>query len=245
MNLSRRLVLGGGLASGAMLALSPSAFAEKKMPNWHAGYATAPAKGLGPAPMRLVSGTAPAGLSGALYRNGPAQFRYGDTFASHWFDGDGMVHRIAITDGKAVHTGRFVDTNKRRKEQAANKFLAAGFGTNPDPSFSVSSPDDMNAANTSVLMSGGEMLALWEGGSAFRLDPVTLETRGPLFRPKKCSSPNRQRMLHSPLLLRPRWKNASRLSIPMQAHGMKRPFRCIRAALCCRTSSPLSLPSPR
>jgi all-trans-8'-apo-beta-carotenal 15,15'-oxygenase len=179
MNLSRRLVLGGGLASGAMLALSPSAFAEKAMPSWRAGYATAPAKGFGPAPMRLVSGKAPAGLSGALYRNGPAQFRYGDKFASHWFDGDGMVHRVAIQDGKAVHTGRFVQTNKRKQEQAANKFLAAGFGTNPDPSFAVTGPDDMNAANTSVLMSGGEMLALWEGGSAFRLDPVTLETRGP------------------------------------------------------------------
>jgi all-trans-8'-apo-beta-carotenal 15,15'-oxygenase len=179
MNLSRRLLLGGGLASGAVLALSPSAFAEKAMPNWHAGYATAPAKGFGPAPMRLVSGKAPAGLSGALYRNGPAQFRYGDTFASHWFDGDGMVHRVAIQDGKAVHTGRFVQTNKRKIEQAAQKFLAPGFGTNADPSFSVTGPDDTNAANTSVLMSGGEMLALWEGGSAFRLDPVTLETRGP------------------------------------------------------------------
>jgi carotenoid cleavage dioxygenase-like enzyme len=179
MNLSRRLVIGGGLASGAILALSPSAFAEKKMPAWHAGYATAPAKGFGPAPMRLVSGKAPAGLSGALYRNGPAQFRYGDAFASHWFDGDGMVHRVAIQDGKAVHTGRFVQTNKRKQEQAAQKFLAAGFGTHGDPSFAVAGPDDVNAANTSVLMSGGEMLALWEAGSAFRLDPVTLETRGP------------------------------------------------------------------
>lgn len=179
MNLSRRLLLGGGLASGAMLALSPYAFAERKMPAWHAGYRTAPAAGFGPAPMQLIAGKAPEGLSGALYRNGPAQMQYGDAFASHWFDGDGMVHRIAIADGKATHAGRFVETNKRKVEQAAQKFLAPGFGTEADPSFAVSGADDINAANTSVLMSGGEVLALWEGGSAFRLDPVTLETRGP------------------------------------------------------------------
>lgn len=179
MTLSRRSLLGSGLAVAATLALSPRAFAEPEMPGWHLGYTTAPAKGLGPSPMRLVSGKAPAGLEGALYRNGPAQFRYGDAFASHWFDGDGMVHRIAIQGGKAVHTGRFVETGKRKAEQKAQKFLASGFGTLGDPSYEVGSSDDVNAANTSVVMSGGEMLALWEGGSAFRLDPVTLETRGP------------------------------------------------------------------
>ncbi len=179
MNPSRRLMLGGGLATGAMLALPSSAFAEKSMPAWHAGYRTAPANGFGPAPMRLVSGKPPQGLAGALYRNGPAQMHYGETFASHWFDGDGMVHRIAIADGQSVHTGRFVQTKKRQAEQAAQKFLAPGFGTLGDKSYTVLSGDDVNAANTSVVMSGGEMLALWEGGSAFRLDPVTLETRGP------------------------------------------------------------------
>jgi all-trans-8'-apo-beta-carotenal 15,15'-oxygenase len=178
-SLSRRMLLGSGLAVGAAFAITPRGFAEPKAPAWTLGYTTPPAKGLGPSPMRLVSGKAPAGLKGALYRNGPAQFRYGDAFASHWFDGDGMVHRVAIEDGKAVHTGRFVETGKRKAEQAAQKFLAPGFSTAGDPSYAVGSVDDVNAANTSVVMSGGEMLALWEAGSAFRLDPVTLETRGP------------------------------------------------------------------
>jgi all-trans-8'-apo-beta-carotenal 15,15'-oxygenase len=178
MNLSRRLFLHAGLMTGATLAVSPSAFANGEMPDWHVGYATAPAKGFGPAPMRLVSGKAPAGLAGTLYRNGPAHFQHGDAYATHWFDGDGMVQRINIADGNAVHTGRFVDTPKRQRELAAGKFLAPGFGTVGDPSYPVGSANDVNPGNISVLMSGGDLLALWEAGTPYRMDPVTLETRG-------------------------------------------------------------------
>ncbi len=178
MNLSRRMLLHAGLMSGAALAVAPLVFAEETMPDWHVGYQTAPAAGFGPGPMRLISGKAPAGLTGTLYRNGPAHFKHGDAYATHWFDGDGMVQRINIADGKAVHTGRYVDTAKRRLEMAADKFLAPGFGTKGDPSYPVGSSDDVNPGNISALMSGGELLALWEAGSAYRLDPVTLETKG-------------------------------------------------------------------
>jgi carotenoid cleavage dioxygenase-like enzyme len=60
----------------------------------------------------------------------------------------------------------------------ANKFLAPGFGTKGDPSYPVGSADDVNPGNISVMMSGGELLALWEAGSPYRIDPVTLETKG-------------------------------------------------------------------
>lgn len=178
MNLSRRMLLHAGLISGATLAIAPSVLAEGDMPDWHIGYATAPAGGFGPAPMRLVSGKPPVGLTGTLYRNGPAHFKHGDAYATHWFDGDGMVQRIHIAEGKAVHAGRFVDTPKRRREMEAGKFLAPGFGTLGDPSYPVASSDDVNPGNISVLRSGDEVLALWEAGSAWRMDPVTLETKG-------------------------------------------------------------------
>jgi all-trans-8'-apo-beta-carotenal 15,15'-oxygenase len=61
---------------------------------------------------------------------------------------------------------------------AAGKFLAPGFGTVGDPSYPVGSSDDVNPGNISVMMSGGELLALWEAGSPYRMDPVTLETKG-------------------------------------------------------------------
>ena len=178
MNLSRRMFLHTGLMTGAALAVAPKSLAEPTLPGWHVGYANAPAAGFAPGPMQLVRGKAPAGLTGTLYRNGPAHFKHGDTYATHWFDGDGMVQRIAIGDGKAVHSGKFIDTKKRRLEMQADKFLAPGFGTKGDPSYPVGSSDDVNPGNISVVMSGGELLALWEAGSPYRIDPVTLETKG-------------------------------------------------------------------
>lgn len=182
MDFSRRTFLGTGLAAATTAcAVSPLAVngADTAMPDWHLGYRTAPAGGFDPALMKLVYGRAPKGLSGSLYRNGPAQMQHGDKYASHWFDGDGLVHRIAIENGEAIHSGRFVQTQKRQAEMAAGAFLAPGFGTSGDPSYPVMSSDDVNAANTSVMVVNGELLALWEAGSAFAMDAKTLETKGP------------------------------------------------------------------
>jgi len=181
MSLSRRHFLASSAAGTAVfgLGLSPAFAGTKAMPDWHLGYTSAPAGGFDPEPMRLVFGQVPKGLEGSLYRNGPAQFLYGkDDYARHWFDGDGMVQRIAIADGKAVHSGRFVQTTKRRIEQANGKIMAPGFGTVGHPDFPVSGPDDVNAANTSVIVIDGKLYALWEGGSAIAMDATTLETRG-------------------------------------------------------------------
>ena len=181
MSLSRRHFLASSAAGTAVfgLGLSPAFAGTPSMPDWHLGYTSAPAGGFDPEPMRLVFGKVPQGLEGSLYRNGPAQFLYGkDDYARHWFDGDGMVQRIAIADGKAVHSGRFVQTTKRRIEQANGKIMAPGFGTVGHPDFPVSGPDDVNAANTSVIVIDGKLYALWEGGSAIAMDATTLETRG-------------------------------------------------------------------
>ena len=169
MTLSRRHFLSTSAAGTAVMGLGlglPSSFAAtpgmSDMPDWHLGYTSAPASGFEPSSMRLVYGKVPAGLEGTLFRNGPAHFLYGqDDYASHWFDGDGMVQRIAIADGKAVHSGRFVETVKHRIEQAEQKFSAPGFGTAGDLSFPVTGPDDVNAANTSVIVIDGELYALW------------------------------------------------------------------------------------
>lgn len=181
MELSRRTLIGAGAAAGALSFLpgQASAAPSSQMPDWQIGYRTAPAEGFAPAKMKTVFGKAPSDLSGTLYRNGPGQFQYGDSFASHWFDGDGMVQRIHIEGGQAVHAGQFVDTHKRREEQAAGKFLAPGFGTEGDPDWPITAADDVNAANTSVIVIDGKLYALWEAGSPYQLDAETLEAKGP------------------------------------------------------------------
>lgn len=179
MTFTRRALLGSLTAAGGAALLGTHAFSAPAMPGWQLGYANAPAAGFDAAPMRLIQGRLPDGLAGALYRNGPGWFRYGEETTGHWFDGDGMVQKIALGDGRAVQSGRFVQTRKHRQEQAAGRFLAPGFGTQGDPDWPIMGPDDVNAANTSVLMLGGDLYALWEAGSPVELDPETLDTRGP------------------------------------------------------------------
>ena len=47
-----------------------------------------------------VEGTVPAALNGALLRDGPNPIDPGP--GHHWFMGDGMVHGIKISDGRAT-----------------------------------------------------------------------------------------------------------------------------------------------
>ncbi len=119
-----------------------------------------------------VRGRFPDEVRGLLFRNGPARLAYAGKPATHWFMGDGMVHRYAIGERAVEHRGRFVQTYKYRGESALGRYA---IGSEALP---ARNNDDHNTANTSVLPLDGELLALWEGGSAYRLDPDTLETRG-------------------------------------------------------------------
>ena len=120
----------------------------------------------------------PDALRGTLYRNGPARMQRGDTRYHHWFDGDGMVHSFDLNGDSLLHRARMVDTERSIKEAAAGRFLRDGFGTAFTDSQPISGPDDLNVANISVLPLGDEVLALWEAGSAWRLDADTLDTLG-------------------------------------------------------------------
>jgi all-trans-8'-apo-beta-carotenal 15,15'-oxygenase len=183
-SVSRRDLVRAGAMAGAMLACPDALFAATGRAPWTLGVADVEAD-IAPRLLRRVHGRAPAGLAGTLYRNGPAKFRRGATASGHWFDGDGLLRAFTLTgDGSARLAARFADTPKRRAETAAGRMLMPGFGTPAGPGAIVTGPDDTNAANTSVILAGGELLALWEAGSPLRMDPVTLETRGfRTFRP--------------------------------------------------------------
>jgi all-trans-8'-apo-beta-carotenal 15,15'-oxygenase len=127
-----------------------------------------------------VRGKIPAALRGTLYRNGAARFKLGSTRYAHWFDGDGMVQSFNFADGKASHLGVLLRTPKLVEEEAAGRFLYAGFGTEMMDSKPVDRPDMLNTANINMLaMNGGrDLYALWEGGSAVQLNPKTLAVQG-------------------------------------------------------------------
>jgi carotenoid cleavage dioxygenase len=125
----------------------------------------------------FVGGRLPADLNGVFYRNGPGRFELGGERYHHWFDGDGYAQRWQIADGKVSHAGRFVVTQKFSEESKAGQFLYPAFGTGIYRK-GFKNNDVINTANTNLLPFNGAVYALWEGGSATELDPVTLATRG-------------------------------------------------------------------
>ena len=126
-----------------------------------------------------VSGRWPAELNGVLYRTGPARHEVHGYRNHHWFDGDGMVHAWRITADGVRHKARLVETAKMKAERLAGRALYPGLVASPPDAVRVSGPDDLNLANTSMLFHHGRLLALWEAGSPYEIDPDTLATLGP------------------------------------------------------------------
>lgn len=143
---------------------------------WLMGWANAPAE-LDRSSL-TVEGRIPAALRGTFFRNGPAQHQRADIRYDHWFDGDGMIHRWGLEEGRVSYKNRFVKTAKRDAEIAAGRFIYPAGDTEIPGSAGVTSPDGINVANTSILAVGNKIWALWEGGSPTRMDAKTLETEG-------------------------------------------------------------------
>ncbi|MBW4541285.1 MAG: carotenoid oxygenase family protein [Myxacorys chilensis ATA2-1-KO14] len=137
------------------------------------------ANGFAPTALAVLSGTIPTGLRGSLYRNGPARLERGNTRVSHWFDGDGAVLGVHFTDAGATGVYRYVQGKEFQEEEQAGHFLYGGYGMLPPGGiWNRFTKGTKNAGNTSVLAFDDRVLALWEGGHPYALNPETLDTEG-------------------------------------------------------------------
>ncbi len=129
-----------------------------------------------------VQGAVPGALQGqTLVMNGPARMFLGGRRA-HPFDGHGYVRALRFgADGLRLRA-RFVKTAPFTAEHHADGLIYRGLATNPsdDPRTNRKATGPKNVANTTVTPWGGQLLAGWEGGVPHALDPVTLETLGPM-----------------------------------------------------------------
>ena len=137
-----------------------------------------PAQEFSDTPLSVLQGAVPDGLRGTLYCNGPAKFERAGTRVEHWFDGDGAVLAIHFAENQAQANYRFVRTREFLDEEKAGTFLYGGYGSLPAVGMSDGSNRVKNTANTSVLVLPEQLLALWEGGMPYALDPFTLQTIG-------------------------------------------------------------------
>jgi all-trans-8'-apo-beta-carotenal 15,15'-oxygenase len=131
-----------------------------------------------------VRGAVPPEVRGTLYRIGPARLgAYGERYR-HWFCGDGMVHAFTFEGGRVRYRNRFVQTRGKLEEDAARRRIHATFGTQASGNalarlkYRFKHHGAKNGANTHVVRHAGRLLALWEGGRPYRIDPETLETLG-------------------------------------------------------------------
>lgn len=193
--MQRRTFLQHAAAVSAASALAPALATARLQPsvaadtNWQAAFANALKERPWLAGYRTVSadafdgaarltGALPAALQGTLYRNGPARHEIGTFRYQHWFDGDGLLQAWDLGANGVRHKARMIETPKLLAERKAGRALYPGFGTYPPNPEPVTSPDQLNVANISVLLHHERLYALWEAGSAVEMAADSLETVG-------------------------------------------------------------------
>ena len=124
-----------------------------------------------------VTGKLPAGLSGTFYRNGPGIYSRGTERKGSIADGDGMIRMYRFGNGKVSYRSKFVQTEKFREEQAANKFIY-GTWTTPLPAGGKRTQGSPNQAGVTTVVRNGKLYAHDEVNPPWVLDPTTLESIG-------------------------------------------------------------------
>jgi carotenoid cleavage dioxygenase-like enzyme len=128
-----------------------------------------------------VEGELPAELDGVYLRNGPnPRFTPLGSYV-YPLEGDGMVHGIWLSDGRARYANRFVQTEALREEEKAGRALWGGLMTGYLPAESEVGPELAGQPKTlpdiNVVRHGGRLLALAESDCPYCLSPA-LETLG-------------------------------------------------------------------
>jgi carotenoid cleavage dioxygenase-like enzyme len=131
----------------------------------------------------VVEGSLPGDLHGVFMRNGPnPKFPPLGSY-TYPLEGDGMIHAVWISGGRARYRNRWVQTSGLRAEERAGRALFGGLmtpalvdqgllGPDPDPGWPVKLDAFIN-----IIRHGGHYLALEEGTPAYEVSPE-LDTVG-------------------------------------------------------------------
>jgi len=122
-----------------------------------------------------IKGELPPDLAGMFVRNGPNP-QFPPIGQYHWFDGDGMLHGVQISNGKAQYCNRYVRSQGWKTEHEAGHAIWTGLLEPPQ----MNNPHGAykNVANTALVWHDDRLLALWEGGEPYHIKVPGLETVG-------------------------------------------------------------------
>ena len=129
----------------------------------------------------VIEGKIPDDIDGVYLRNTENQLhqplgRY------HPFDGDGMIHQIDFSGGKASYRNRFVRTRCFQAEQDARGSLWGGLmdrtGTSKRPGFGAHGGLKDSSSTDIIVHAGKAVSTFYQCGEGYVLDPETLEQEG-------------------------------------------------------------------
>lgn len=129
-----------------------------------------------------VIGKIPDDLQGHFLRIGPNPVYVFSEPAYHTFDGDGMIHALQFTAGKARYRNRFIQNEGFRLERAHGDWLYKGMNSLMDPTpapIPEGAPRAKNLANTAFAFHNNTLYALHEPSQPTIIELPGLATKGP------------------------------------------------------------------
>ena len=125
-----------------------------------------------------IEGRIPEALTGTLYRNGPAHNEVGGKPYAHLFDGDAMLSQFTIADGaralpQPLRADHALPEGAQRRQAAHARLRPAASGRRAHERVPPARERRQHQRHATTR---GNLLALWEGGKPWRLDPDTLDT---------------------------------------------------------------------
>ncbi|MDB2643636.1 carotenoid oxygenase family protein [Luminiphilus sp.] len=129
-----------------------------------------------------VLGSIPEDLNGHFLRVGPNPVHVFSEEAYHTFDGDGMIHAIEFSGGKAHYRNRFIQNDGFKLEQEHGDWLYKGMNSLMDPTPSPipeGAPSAKNLANTALTYHNNTLYALHEPSQPTVIELGSLTTQGP------------------------------------------------------------------
>jgi carotenoid cleavage dioxygenase len=131
--------------------------------------------------LNVIEGRIPDDIDGIYLRNTENQLhqplgRY------HPFDGDGMIHQIDFSGGKASYRNRFVRTRCFQAEQDAGESLWGGLmdksSLSKRPGFGAHGSLKDSSSTDIIVHAGKAVSTFYQCGEGYVLDPETLEQEG-------------------------------------------------------------------
>jgi carotenoid cleavage dioxygenase-like enzyme len=131
--------------------------------------------------LRVIEGAIPADIDGVYLRNTENQVHQ-PLGRFHPFDGDGMIHQISFSSGKASYRNRFVRTRCFEAEQEAKGSLWGGLADPVQlakrPGFGAHGSLKDSSSTDIIVHAGVAVSTFYQCGEAYLLDPMTLEPLG-------------------------------------------------------------------